>query len=213
MDRNRTNNLDNTHQHILPNDTLKNFIVSKSFETFEGGFESMKIKQNGRPSKVKNSKFRKNIDDFLTEGKPYTYISKWLNDKGESISPSSIRRYHKNDFNIQKKGVEKYYDDKESEKKLNESATEYSDDIHKIDKYLEQADEKLNLAKLSPGQLAQFIVQLLREKRERLKQDGDIILNLENKIGEENIFEYSSDEMEMIKNWGKQQDKEFIDKL
>lgn len=173
----------------------------------------MKIKQNGRPSKVKNSKFRQDIDSFLTEGKSYTWISKWLEENGESISPASIRRYHKKDFNIQKKGVEKYYDDKESEKKLNESASSYSDDIHKIDNYLEQADKKLNLDDLSQGQLAQFIIQLLREKRERLKQDGDIIINLENKIGEENLFEYSNEEMEMIKNWGNQEDKEFIEKL
>lgn len=173
----------------------------------------MKIKQNGRPSKVKTSQYRKQIDDFIIEGKSAGWICKWLKEKNESISESSIRRYIKNDFNIPKKGTEKYYDDKQSEKKLEESANKYSEDIHKIDGYLEQADKKLDLDGLSQGQLAQFIIQLLREKRERLKQDGDIIINLENKIGEENIFEYSNEEMEMIKNWGHQQDNEFIDKL
>lgn len=173
----------------------------------------MKIKTNGRPSKVKTSKYRKEIDNFLTEGKSPGWIKKWLDEKGEPISESSIRRYQKNHFNIKKEGVEKYYTDKESEKKLAESASSYSDDIHKIDSYLEQADKKLNLDDLSQGQLAQFIIQLLREKRERLKQDGDIIINLENKIGEENLFEYSNEEMEMIKNWGNQEDKEFIEKL
>lgn len=174
----------------------------------------MNIKKTGRPSKVKTCPYREEIDDHITQGKSAYWISKWVtNEKEYPISESAIRRYIKNDFNIPKKGMEKYYSDKESEEKLDENSTSYSNDIHMIDNLLEKIIELLKLEDLTPGQLAQLIPQLLRVKNDLLKNDEGIIINIESQIGEENIFEYGPEEIEMIRNWGNQQDKEFVDKL
>jgi len=174
----------------------------------------MKLKKRGRPNKVKTSKFYDDIINLLTKQKTPEYISEYLDDKGESIHPDTIRRFRDKEFNIKEEGVKKSHQREiKRKKKLEEAGEDYADINDELRNLINEIFLELNLNSLTPLQKAQLLPPLLRELRERETTDSNLIINIESEIGQENLFEYSSEEMEMIRNWGNQQDEEFIEKL
>lgn len=103
----------------------------------------------GRPNAVINSPYRTEIEEFIREGKPFTYISNWLKEKDAYISAKTLSAYKKNDFNIQVIAHEKY-NEKKSKERLDKASDEVVSDIEKID---------LITALITPG-----IIEELSEK-------------------------------------------------
>jgi hypothetical protein len=109
-------------------------------------------KKNGRPNKVKLSRYRKGIDELIIEGVSDRNISAWLKeqDPPEKIGKSAINDYRRNHFNINEDATQAYNDKKSQERKdgaVKQKVAEIEalDDIIKIGNDLD-----LDLGSLSP---------------------------------------------------------------
>lgn len=127
--------------------------------------------------KIFQSPYKEQIDEFLTQGKNYSEISRWLKEHGNTISRKYISNYHKEIFNVQEKAIQRY---KEQNQKLEQATSKYLLEIKLIDKYLKEADKHLDMNALSAGQLSIFIINLLKRKQEILKEDKGINIEINN---------------------------------
>jgi len=85
-----------------------------------------------RPNAVLSSPYLKEIEEFIKEGKPDTYISKWLKKHDAYISNKTIGNYRNKEFNIQITAQQKY-NEKKSKERLNKASDEVVSDLEKID--------------------------------------------------------------------------------
>lgn len=85
-----------------------------------------------RPNAVLSSPYQKEIEEFIKEGKPDTYISKWLKKHDAYISNKTIGNYRNNAFNIQVTAQQKY-NEKKSKERLDKASDEVVSDLEKID--------------------------------------------------------------------------------
>lgn len=85
-----------------------------------------------RPNAVLSSPYRKEIEEFIIEGKPNSFISKWLKKKDAPISAHALGRYRNNEFNIQVEAQKKYIE-KQSKERFDGATDKVVDDISKID--------------------------------------------------------------------------------
>ena len=122
----------------------------------------------GRPSKVKISKFRKDIDDLLIEGKSPKYISDWLKSRNESISQDTIRRYRDKDFNIAVNARRKIAEE-ESKERLDKASDKVVDDIHNIDDELSNIE--VDTSRMTESQKGSYKLGLLNMKYKILGYD------------------------------------------
>ena len=179
-------------------------------------------------NKILSSEHYTEIHERLARGEPPKDVSEWLwGTYGEKISPRTCSRYLSKYINIEDKTRAKYNQrkseskKKEKEKKKSEEIEETEkitdevseslvDDLEIMDSLIKILWESLDISQLTQNQKANLLIKLWSVKSNYLGTDNSDLIN---RIGEENLFEYDPEELEMIKNWGKQQDKEFIDKL
>ena len=185
MDRTHTNNNNTTHQPLLPPGAIKkkelNMAKKKEFD------------------KIFKSPYKEQIDEFLTQGKNYSEISRWLKEQGTTISRRYISNYHKEMFNFQEKAIQRY---EEHNQKLEQATSKYHLEIKLIDKYLKEADKQLDISALSAGQLTIFISHLMKRKQELLKEDQGVNIQINNNTITTNPFkdlkEYEKELKEQI---------------
>lgn len=179
-------------------------------------------------NKILSSEHFSEIHERLARGESPKNVSEWLWDAHkEKISPRTCSRYLSNYIKIDDKTRAKYNQRKseskrkqKEEKKLNELeiADEITDEVSEslvddleiMDLLIKILCKSLDISQLTENQKANFLIKLWSVKINYLGTDNSDLINM---IGEENLFEYDTEELEMIKNWGNQQDKEFIDKL
>lgn len=132
----------------------------------------------GRPNAVLNSPYRKEIEEFLRENKPLTFIEKWLKDQGSPISRPTLTKYKKEDFNISLEAQRKY-NEKQSKQRLDEASDEQVDDIELIDEILSNVDPKI-IIKMLPKDQIQSVAKLLNTKYKILGviDDGETDVNI-----------------------------------
>ena len=179
-------------------------------------------------NKILSSEHYTEIHERLARGEPPKDVSEWLWETyEEKSSPRTCSRYLSKYINIEDKTRAKYNQRKseskkkekekkkskeieETEKITDEVSESLVDDLEIMDSLIKILDESLDISQLTENQKANLLIKLWSVKSNYLGTDNSDLIN---RIGEENLFEYDPEELEMIKNWGKQQDKEFIDKL
>lgn len=116
----------------------------------------------GRPGAVENSPYRKEIEEMLREGKPDTFIAKWLKDKGRPISRQTINNYKNNKFNIPLEAQRKY-NERQSRKRLDDASDDQVDDIERIDDFIKKVDPDI-INEIEPKDRVQAVNRFLRTK-------------------------------------------------
>jgi hypothetical protein len=115
-----------------------------------------------RPSSIEVSPFRKEIEDFIKEGKPDLFIETWLTKKGAKITRQTIAKYRTGPFNVTEVTRQKYADE-QTKKRLNSAADEQIDDLKIIDDIVSQVDPKV-MKDMLPKDQIKSIPQLLTVK-------------------------------------------------
>lgn len=127
-------------------------------------------------SSIKQSPFRKEIEEMILEGKSSRKISKWLKEHDEDISHNTINRYRKKDFNIQHEAVSQYTE-KLSQKRKQKGIDGTVSDLEYCDELIQLAhdtnlkvDHKNKVTELDIKKLG---LQAVKTKQEIFKQGGD----------------------------------------
>jgi hypothetical protein len=127
-------------------------------------------------SSVESSPFRKEIEEYLLDGKSARYISEWLKEQGESISHTAINNYKKGAFNIHAEASEEYRkieSKKRKEKGVKKivSDLEFCDNIIALaDKVDLKVDPKKGISELDIKKLG---LQSIKTKQDIFKQGSD----------------------------------------
>lgn len=133
------------------------------------------------PMSIIQSKYRKDIDQMLLDGLPYTRISKWLKDRGEAISRNTISKYDKAFVNVNEKAVNIYLDKKEnkvikdhfeSEKIIEEAVNKQVTVIELYDKLI-AAGVNTNIDLLDPKGRIDAALKAAKQKQEMLDRSGE----------------------------------------
>lgn len=124
-----------------------------------------------RPNAVLSSPYQKEIEEFILEGKPNSFIAEWLKKKEAPISAHALGRYRNNEFNVQVKAREKYNAQK-SKERLEKGSDEIVDDIEYIDTFLSEIDPSILSEVLAKDQV-NLIPKLLTTKYKILGQIND----------------------------------------
>lgn len=131
------------------------------------------------PLSIIRSEFRKDIDQMLLDGLPYTRISKWLKDRGEAISRNTISKYDKEFVNVNEKAVNIYLEkDKhvkqqfESEKIIEEAVNKQVSVIELYDKLI-AAGVNTNIDLLDPKGRIDAALKAAKQKQEMLDRSGE----------------------------------------
>ncbi|AEG18153.1 hypothetical protein [Methanobacterium paludis] len=139
----------------------------------------------GRPSAVKKSPYKKEIEEMITEGKPDTYIVEWLKENGAPISRPTINKYRKKDFNFKAEAV-KEYQKQESKKRFNKAKNKIVSDLNFLDGLIETAagtelcvDEEQGITSLDINKLG---VQAAKVKHDITKDEPPVVVEV--KAGE-----------------------------
>jgi hypothetical protein len=93
----------------------------------------------GRPNAVETSQFRKEIEEWILEGKTIPFIMNFLEKNNAPISESTLRRYKKN-YNPHLEAVQEY-NNKESEARFDNAKTKIVSDLEFCDNIIQLADE------------------------------------------------------------------------
>ena len=123
------------------------------------------------PRTIENSKYRKEIDDMLSEGKSINHINKWLREHGEGISRQSLTTYHKFCFNINAK-AEELYTQEQSEEKLVEAARKEVNALKLYDKIISEA-MNVNTGAVDPVRLLDLALKAGKQRQEHIDAVGD----------------------------------------
>lgn len=150
-----------------------------------------------RPNAVKSSPFRKEIEELILEGKSSRYISKWLKERGESISHNAINNYRKGPYNVKDKAT-KEYNEKKSKERLDKAVDKKVSDIEALDDIIEKGSElNLDIESLKPSffdgitrldierlkiQAKRLVIQAARAKHYITKDEPPIVVEV--KVGE-----------------------------
>lgn len=134
------------------------------------------------PLSIIRSEYRKDIDQMLLDGLPYTRISKWLKDRGEAISRNTISKYDKEFVNINDKAVNIYLEKKgenklieqhfESEKLIEEAVEKQVGVIELYDKLI-AAGVNTNIDLLDPKGRIDAALKAAKQKQEMLERAGE----------------------------------------
>lgn len=125
------------------------------------------------PLSIIRCEYRKELDQMLHEGIPYTRISKWLKDRGVGISRNTISKYHKNCFDVDGKAVNIYLERQiESEERLEEAVNKQVSVIELYDKLI-QAGINTNIDLLDPKGKIDASLKAAKQKQELLDRSGE----------------------------------------
>lgn len=125
------------------------------------------------PQPILNSKYRKEIDDMLTQGDTYTAISKWLANNGERITRQTISQYHKFCFNINKVAAEVYKESQDaSDERLHKAAVEQSMTLKMYDKFIEMGNE-IDPSMLDDRTKADIAIKAAKQREDFMREHGD----------------------------------------
>lgn len=140
-----------------------------------------------RPNKVKTSRYREKIDNWIIEGKGDTEIIELLKqqDPPEKIGRTTLYNYRKNDFNVNKEATQQYSEKKSQErlqgavdKKVSE--IEYCDDIiDTASKIGIHVDREQGITNLDVKKLG---LQAVKVKHDITKDDAPVVVEV--KVGE-----------------------------
>lgn len=125
------------------------------------------------PLPILNSKYRKEIDDMLTQGDTYTAISRWLENNGERISRQTISQYHKFCFNINKVAAEVYKESQDaSDERLHKAAVEQSMTLKMYDKFI-QMGNAVDPSMLDDRTKADIAIKAAKQREDFMREHGD----------------------------------------
>ena len=125
------------------------------------------------PLPILNSKYRKEIDDMLTQGDTYTAISRWLENNGERISRQTISQYHKFCFNINKVAAEVYKESQDaSDERLLKAATEQSMTLKMYDKFIAFGND-VDPNALDDRTKADMAIKAAKQREDFMREHGD----------------------------------------
>lgn len=131
-----------------------------------------------RPNKVKTSRYREKIDNWIIEGKGDTEIIELLKqqDPPEKIGRTTLYNYRKNDFNINKEATREYHE-KKSKERLNGAVAQTVSDLEFLDNIITVAndtglevDPEKNISELDIKKLG---IQAVRAKQEVFKAGSE----------------------------------------
>ena len=123
------------------------------------------------PRTIENSKYRKEIDDMLADGKSINQINKWLREHGEGISRQSLTKYHKYCFNVAAK-AEEVYTQEQSEEKLIDAAKKEVNALKLYDKIISEA-MNVNTGAVDPVRLLDLALKAGKQRQEHIEAVGD----------------------------------------
>lgn len=132
------------------------------------------------PKSIIASKYRKEIDQMLSDGDNYTAISNWLRNNGEHISRNTISKYHKFCFNINDAAAE-IYTQQHSEQKLLSEAEKVVSTLKLYDKFIE-AGQNVNPDLIDPKFAADLALKSAKQKEDFLKEHGDKEAELQSQL-------------------------------
>lgn len=128
-----------------------------------------------RPNKVKTSRYREKIDNWIIEGKGDTKIIELLKqqDPPEKIGRTTLYNYRKNDFNINKEATLKY-NEKKSKERLENASDKVVSDLEYCDNLIDLA-HKVHLQvdhenKITELDIKKLGLQAVKTKQEILQQ-------------------------------------------
>lgn len=131
-----------------------------------------------RPNKVKTSRYREKIDNWIIEGKGDTEIIELLKeqDPPEKIGRTTLYNYRKNDFNINKEATKEYHE-KKSKERLKGAVDQTVSDLEFLDGIIDVAnrtgldvDHENNITELDIKKLG---IQAVRAKQEVFKAGSE----------------------------------------
>lgn len=123
------------------------------------------------PPSIKNSPYYNDINMLLMDGQSYSFISKWLKEKGENISRQTISRYHKDHYNVDKEASIQYQEIMAQEI-LREGVRQRMSDIDILDRIIQKMGE-VNLMNIPPDKLVDLGLKALKHKKEILDADDE----------------------------------------
>ncbi len=125
------------------------------------------------PLSIIRCEYRKEIDQMLLDGMPYTRISKWLKDRGVGISRNTISKYHKGCFDVQGEAVNIYLDKQiESEEMFEEAVKKEITVIELYDKLI-AAGVNTDINLLDPKGRIDAALKAAKQKTELLDRSGE----------------------------------------
>jgi hypothetical protein len=134
------------------------------------GFEGNKM---ARPNAIKTSPFRKEIEELLLEGKPFSFIISFLKKNGQSISESTLRRY-RDEFDPHQEAVEEYIEEKSIER-FDTAKKDIISDLHFCDNLVEIANkvglEVDNDNKITKLDINKLGLQAIKTKHDIIKDE------------------------------------------
>lgn len=129
----------------------------------------------GRPNAVETSPFRKEIEEYMLEGKTIPFIMDFLDKNEATISESTLRRYKKQ-FNPHREAVIEY-SNKESSKRFDNAKTKIVSDLEFCDNLIQIADA-VDLKvdhdnKITELDIKKIGLQAIKTKQEIFKQGSE----------------------------------------
>jgi hypothetical protein len=127
------------------------------------------------PPSIKDSPYYNDINLLLMDGQSYSFISKWLADKGENISRQTISRYHKDHMNVDKE-TSIQYQEIMAQEILREGVQARMSDLDILDRIIQKMGE-VNLMNIPPDKLVDLGLKAMKHKKEILDagdEDGEI---------------------------------------
>jgi len=125
------------------------------------------------PLSIIRSQYRKDIDQMLLDGIPYTRIVKWLKDRGEGISRNTISKYKRECFNVEDKAVNIYLDEQlKSEERFEDAVAKEVGVLKLYDKFI-SATMDVNTDLLTPKELVDAGLKSAKQKSEVLDRSGE----------------------------------------
>lgn len=133
------------------------------------------------PLTIIKSNYRKDIDQMLLDGIPYSRIAKWLKDRGEGISRNTISKYHKGCFDVEGKAVSIYLEKEKKEiiekqevsNEMFEQAVEKQISVIELYDKLIQAGINTNIDLLDPKGKIDASLKAAKQKQELLDRSGE----------------------------------------
>jgi nucleotide-binding universal stress UspA family protein len=125
------------------------------------------------PLSIIRCEYRKEIDQMLLDGTPYTRISKWLKDRGVGISRNTISKYHKGCFDVDGKAKNIYLEKQIESEEMFEEAVEKQITVIELYDKLIQAGVNTNIDLLDPKGRIDAALKAAKQKQELLDRSGE----------------------------------------
>jgi hypothetical protein len=123
------------------------------------------------PKPIRQSEYRKEIDEMLMAGDSYTAVSNWLRNHGEVITRNVISKYHRFCFNVNDTAAA-LYTEEQSKQRLEDAAKTQVSTLLLYDKLIE-AGAKIDPTLIDQRAALDLSLKAAKQREDFLREHGD----------------------------------------